>query len=378
MKKFFGLCAASVINYIRSIDRLLVILCLAASIWSLVLLTGIYYNGYIGSSVVFTQAAAIGLGILGAFIVSKFDYTTLMRLWKLYVPVCFAFVVFTSFFGVMRGDNMAWLAINIGRFSFSFQPSELLKICFILTLAVHLEKVQEQMNTLKNMCLLCLHGGAYVLAVHLQGDDGTALIFLAIFLIMIFVAGVSWKYVVSAVLGLIVALPAWWLLIAKPDQKLRILILFNPDLDDAISYQQAQGEISIGSGMVWGKGIFTGNHRYVPELYNDFLFSFIGEAMGFIGCLAVLILLCWISCKVLVNTRISTTPGGKYICVGVFAMIVSQMIINLGMCLRLLPVIGVTLPFFSQGGTSVVSMYLAVGLVLSVYSHSRKSLFSSS
>jgi rod shape determining protein RodA len=113
----------------------------------------------------------------------------------------------------------------------------------------------------------------------------------------------------------------------------------------------------------------------VYEAYNDFIFSFIGQSAGFMGCLGVLALLAVICFKILWNSQVATDFEGRYLCIGVFAMLIAQIFINVGMCLSLLPVIGVTLPLFSAGGTSVLTLYLGLGLVLSVYAHREEPLF---
>ena len=167
-----------------------------------------------------------------------------------------------------------------------------------------------------------------------------------------------------------------WYGFLDEDKRMRFITLFNPELDPSGGgYQQRYGRIALGSGKLWGKGIFSGNHQYVPEMYNDFIFSFIGEALGFLGCLAVLGLLAALCLRILRVGNRAKDSLGRYICVGVFTMIASQTVVNVGMCLSVLPVIGVTLPLFSGGGTSVVATYLGVGLAVSVAMHNSKKLF---
>ena len=139
--------------------------------------------------------------------------------------------------------------------------------------------------------------------------------------------------------------------------------------------QQLEGLDSLGSGQIFGIGLFAENHNYVPEMYNDFIFSFIGEALGFIGCLAVLGIISALCLRVLQVGRRAKDRLGRFICVGVFSMIAAQTVMNVGMCLSVLPVIGVTLPLFSGGGTSVVATYLGIGLAMSVSMHNSRKLF---
>ena len=157
----------------------------------------------------------------------------------------------------------------------SFQPSELLKIAFILTFALHLEKVGDDIKNIKNLLLLCLHGAFPVLLVHFQGDDGTALIFLLIFLSMLFSAGIQWRYIAIAGAALVIAAPLAWLYLMSNDQKTAYFGTVYSDLDtNGILYQQYNAKIAIGSGGGFGEGLFIGEHVYVPEIHNDFIFFF--------------------------------------------------------------------------------------------------------
>ena len=272
-------------------------------------------------------------------------------------------------------DDKAWLPIPFT--SISFQPSELLKISFIITFAYHLSKVKDQLNRPKQLLLLCIHGAIPCGLIHLQGDDGTVLVMAVIFASMLCVAGLSWKYIVPVLVMIPPAAVVLWNFFLDDDKKNRILAIIRPELvDSAITWQQDRGLISIGNGGLWGNGIFmeTGQFRYVPEVYNDFIFTYIGETVGFIGCIAVLAALAFLCIRILHNALHALDDLGKFICVGVFAMMAIQIIINIGMCLGVLPVIGVTLPFLSAGGTSTGTLYLGIGVVLSVYMHSGKDM----
>ena len=212
--------------------------------------------------------------------------------------------------------------------------------------------------------------------VHLQGEDGTALVVLVIAFFMITIAGLPGRYLIFAILAAVIALPLLFWGVMNYDQRMRILVLFDRTLDpQGVGYQQNMSEISIGSGQMWGQGLSLGHYETLPEIQNDFIFAFIGETLGFVGCLMVLLILGLICIRIIMVSYRSKDELGSLICIGVCAMILAQTVINIGMCLRLLPVIGITLPFFSSGGSSALSLYLALGLVLSVYSHRRTSLF---
>lgn len=371
MKKLWG----SVKWYFRTTDKWLWLLWVSASLLSILFLAGIVNSGLSHIGKLWTQVAATGIGICLAVMLSLIDYKTMLKLWKLYVPLCVVLVALTFFIGSYRGNDQAWLIFSIAGKSVSIQPSEFLKISFITTFAMHISKVGEDLNKLGNIALLCLHGGAHILLIQRQ-DSGTALIFLCIFIIMFFCAGLKWRYILAAAAGTVAAAPLLWFKILTDDQKMRILIVLNPSLDADYAYQQINGLKALGVGGIRGTGIFSGSHIPVPEVYNDFIFSFIGEACGFIGAFGVILLLLVIAFKIFYNSRLAENTTGRMICTGVFAMFISQIFVNLGMCLSIMPVIGVTLPLLSSGGSSVLSLYAGLGLVLSIYSHVNTSIFS--
>ena len=312
-----------VVRYFRQTDKVIWGLCLTASAMSVVLLLGIWNSGYVNLSRPIVQCIAIGLGCGAMFLLSRVDYQTMADLWRLHVPLTYGLVLLTFILGVGRADDMAWIEIPF--IGLTFQPSELLKLSFIITFASHLQKVEGSLNQPEVLVPVLCHMALPTVLIMLQGG---------------------------------------------------FITLFNPELDPSGGgYQQRYGRIALGSGKLWGKGIFSGNHQYVPEMYNDFIFSFIGEALGFLGCLAVLGLLAALCLRILRVGNRAKDSLGRYICVGVFTMIASQTVVNVGMCLSVLPVIGVTLPLFSGGGTSVVATYLGVGLAVSVAMHNSKKLF---
>lgn len=378
MKKLLS----SAANYAKRTDVVLILMCMAASGLSVLFLYSIA-NSNLGPVVgcyrrqFIVQAGASAIGIIGAIIISLIDYHFMAKMWKLYVPAALFMVVLTFFIGIQVDetiDDKAWIRLPFG---LTLQPSELMKIAFILSFALHLARVADEISRPTNVLMLCLHAAVPMLLVRMQGDDGTLCVFLFIFLAMIFAAGIDWKYVVGGITAAALALPLVWQYALSDDQRSRFLSVYFSEYADPLGndYQQRLSRISIGSGQVFGKGLFQDEYWYVPKVHNDFIFSFVGQAMGFVGALLVVALLAAICIKTWRTSMTAVDPLGSYICVGVFAMIFFQVLLNIGMCVSLLPVIGITLPFFSAGGTSVVITYMGVGLVLSVYNHSRKTLF---
>lgn len=367
MKRFFG----HIADYIRETDKILLTLCTLASFYGAVLVWSATYISA-GYQKFIVQLIGWFLGIGVAVLLSLMDYKTMMKHW--YIPAVFTvgLVLITFQFGYAPAgtDDKAWLALPFGQ---SIQPSELLKIGFIITFATHVSKINKKhINRLKNVLLLGFHGAFPVVLIHLQGDDGSALVIAFIFAAMLYVAGVHWGYFATAFGAVAGVIPVLWFMIMNDEQKSRIVALFQPEAYPDIIYQQARGETAIGSGGWFGYGLFKGPYVQsgkIPLGYNDFIFASAGEEVGFIGCLLIIGLILAICIRVLMVLRRSRDHSGQIICAGVFAMIAAQTAINLGMCLMLLPVIGVTLPFFSAGGTSTVCLFLGIGLVLSVYYH---------
>lgn len=318
-----------------------------------------------------TQLVSMGIGAVIAVVISFIDYRKLAKLWFIYVPAALALVslTFTSL-AYQRGgaDDQAWIQIG----SFSMQPSEVLKIAFILSFSFHLSRDEESMNKPLHMLLILLHGAVPLGIVAIQGDYGTAIIFAAIMAFMLISSHISWKYLLAAPIAAAAGIAGMWFFALSDFHKKRILVLLNPGSDpDGIEYQQDLGLAALREGGVFGKGLFAGadEYIYVPEQHNDFIFAYIGQTFGFIGSLGVIILLAYICLKIFADSRVAKDRLGRFICMGAFGMIFTHCLMNIGMVLKVAPVIGVPLPFFSAGGTAMVSMYTMIGLVLSTYSH---------
>ena len=367
-------CFKGIINYIKKADILLWLLLAAISGYSLLLLRSV--DSATGSSYFRTQLFAILLGVAGAVALSLMDYGTLANFWYLLAGFSIFLMIYTALFGEQvvgsaGVDARAWISIG-GR---TFQTSELVKIVFMLTYSKHLDTLCKRgwINRPLHVVLLGCHALVPILLCELQGDTGAAVVFFAMFVVMSLAAGIKLRY--FAILGglVLIALPLLWQFVMSEYQKLRFIALFNlddPDIQMYDGYQQYQGRISIGSGKLTGQGLFQGSRvadGSVPFQQSDYIFSVAGEELGFVGCSLIILLLFLFMLKVLHVAHASRDDLGRYICFGYFGIIALQSISNLGMCLALLPVMGVTLPFFSAGGSSAACMYFGFGLVQSVY-----------
>jgi rod shape determining protein RodA len=343
------------------------------------------------------QAGAAAIGLFVAVLLSNIDYRSLVKVWPVHVAVTWGMVLPTLFIrnvtvgpltiGYNAGDtdNYSWYKLG----GFTLQPTELAKISFILTFAMHLNNVRGKINEPKELGKLLLHMLVPILIIHIQGDDGTAIIYGIIACCMMFSAGLSWKYIIGAISAAAVAVAVAFGFfsdkIGKGYQWYRILAVIDPENKTGwapseavwknIIYQQQRGEIALGSGGIFGNGIFGGSYYSVPNAHNDFVLSWIGNATGFVGCCVVLGILFALVCKTFATGARSEDMLGSFICAGIGGALMAQIAVNVGMNLRVLPVIGVTLPFYSAGGSSVLMLYICVGLVLSVYMHNTKKLF---
>ena len=367
-------------HYFRKLDKQLFVAVCLVSGFSVLLMYSLVQNGVTAtkdSRMYKMQLICLGIGAVIALIMSALDYHKFTKLWFLYAPgaLGLTLLTFTSlvYKPVESADDAAWIDLGFT----TLQPSEFLKIAFIMTFALHLSKVGDKLNHPMNTILLCIHGAIPTLIIVAQGDDGTAIVFFVMFACMMFAAGLSWKYILPCVIALPFAVWALWTKIMQPHQKLRFLVLFeeepmsNPEFAD-IAYQQYWGKLALGSGQLFGKGLFADEYVHVPEVQNDFIFTYVGQCLGFLGCIGLVTVLTFICLKILVDSRIAKDELGRNICVGVFSMMFVHCVLNLGMVLGVLPVIGVPLPFVSQGGSSMVSMFICIGLVMSVYAHSEK------
>ena len=343
------------------------------------------------------QAGAAAIGLCVAVLLSNIDYRSLVKVWPVHVAVTWGMVLPTLFIrnvtvgpltiGYNAGDtdNYSWYKLG----GFTLQPTELAKISFILTFAMHLNNVRGKINEPKELGKLLLHMLVPILIIHIQGDDGTAIIYGIIACCMMFSAGLSWKYIIGAISAAAVAVAVAFGFfsdkIGKGYQWYRILAVIDPENKTGwapseavwknIIYQQQRGEIALGSGGIFGNGIFSGSYYSVPNAHNDFVFSWIGNVTGFVGCCVVLGILFALVCKTFATGARSEDMLGSFICAGIGGALMAQIAVNVGMNLRVLPVIGVTLPFYSAGGSSGLMLYICVGLVLSVYMHNTKKLF---
>lgn len=365
---------------VRRLDLVLFTCSSILTVMSLLTIWGAKDN--FGTSKFVMQIAMTLLGFLCMLFIVKLDYRELVdKFWLIFIVGSVALLSITLIFGIsgINNDtaNKSWLTIiNIGGRAFMIQPSEFVKVAFIISFSKHLSLVKDTINHPKTLVTLAVHAGLIVGLILLSGDLGVALVYLGIIAIMLAFAGLSVWYFVGTFGLIFVAFPFVWPLLAEYQQK-RILVGFQPELDPTVwGWQALLSRDAITSGGVFGRGLYGGAfYEKLPASHTDFIFSTYCEKFGFFGALLLVIVLVILVVRIIMIAKSCKNDFGSLICIGVAAMFVVQSVENLGMCLAMLPVIGITLPFMSAGGSSMLALYLAVGMVHSIGSYERQYLF---
>jgi rod shape determining protein RodA len=280
------------------------------------------------------------------------------------ISVILLLVVFAA--GYTTRGSQRWIAIG----GFTFQPSELVKLTIILALAKYFDRHQLgrdcRLRELITPFLVVMIPFLFILK---QPDLGTGLILLIVFLSIVFLVGIDWRSILTAAAGSIILAPIGWYLL-KDYQKERILTFFNPERDPLGSgYHIIQSMIAVGSGGLFGKGFLKGSQtqlKFLPEQQTDFVFSVFAEEWGFLGGMILMImflsLILW-GLKIVVHSK---DYLGALIAFGITMLIFWEVFINIGMVLGILPVVGIPLPFLSYGGSAMVVLMTAVGLLMNI------------
>jgi rod shape determining protein RodA len=314
------------------------------------------------------QLLWIIIGLIAFGLTASFDYHKL----KTYTPIIFAGSVVTLMAVLIIGRTalgaQRWIAIG----PFTFQPSEFAKIGLIITLAAFLSGKKEGLAPPRNVLVALLYTFILLLLVFIQPDLGTALVFMAIALGMLFASGINLRYIVGTIAIGILALPiSIHLHILKDYQIERLLTFLNPAGDPAgAGYSLIQSKIAIGSGQLTGRGLFLGSQtrlNFIPASHTDFIFAVLGEEIGFLGAAILITLFGILLWRVIEVARTSRDLFGALLVVGVLSMLIFQIFVNIGMTIGIMPITGIPLPLISYGGSSFLATMIGLGLVMNVY-----------
>ena len=339
---------------------------------------GISVIGSAQESVQDKQIAGLLIGLVAMLTVSLIDYSFILRFnWLIYAfnLGMLGLITFHILGGDARGGAVRWIEVA----GFRFQPSELSKVLLILFFAWFFGKFHEKINTLP---VIAASGGLIFIPwfmVENQPDLSTSIVIAVIFLSLLFLGGLSYKIILGVLAVVIPAAALFIYLILQPDQKIledyqwiRIMSWLQPEKYAENVFQQKNSIMAIGSGQLWGKGLNNDtvfsvkNGNFIPEPQTDFIFAVAGEELGFVGSAIILALLLLIVIECILMGRRAKDLSGQLICGGVAVWIGFQTFVNICVVTGMMPNTGLTLPFVSYGLTSLVSLFIGIGLVLNV------------
>ena len=368
MRRFFQ----ELLDFFKKGDMILLALCLLTTAFGCVEIASA--TAWMGAAKnVIIQLVATCLGVMLYAVISSIDLDFILE----HRVALFLFNMFLLFLLIPFGEdyesgNKSWL--NIPLLPIDIQPAEICKITYVIIMTSVMVSHQNRLSSFGSVMHMVFHLVALVgVNMVISGDAGVSLIFVFIFIGMTFAGGVGWGWFAFGGGLLTVGIPILWNVIMDGYQRLRFQVLWDPSLDPlAINerYHTNQALLSLTGGGLTGQGLFNGTRTKVHALnaqHTDFIFAAIGEEMGFIGCMVVIILEFAIIGRIIYVGIRTPDFGRRVICFGCASALIFQVLSNVGMCLGLTPVIGLTLPFVSYGGSSILSLYAMLGLVSGAY-----------
>ncbi len=372
--KIFGLTLG---ERIKKIDPILFVTVAFLSFMSILTIFGSVEN--FGKSKLEMQIAMTVMGTVAVFVLANIDYKLFVdRLYILLFIVSVVLLAVTLIFGItgtnMETANKSWIKIPV--INIAVQPSEFVKIAFLCTFSKHLDIVKDKINRPLTLLGVLAHAGVIVGLILVSGDLGVALVYLGIILIMLFCAGLSAWYFLGMLVVAVIAFPFLWDFL-QPYQQNRIIYGFAPHLDaEGFGRQPLMSREVISRGGFFGIGLFEpGMYEDLTASHTDFIFATVCEKFGFVGGALVVSALVTLTARLFWLGIKCRDMAGRLICCGCGAVIIIQTLENLWMCLALVPVVGITLPFVSAGGSSLLATYMLVGLAHSVSAHEKRFYF---
>lgn len=373
-------------EFFRKGDLILLTLCLIASGYGLVLIFSATRYDHNDKAVII-QFIGICLGVIAYILLTFVDFQLFTeKNWKFLFGFSIVFILLLlTPLGKAVDGNRNWLALDriIPGFPMNLQPNEIVKIPFTLLLACQITKLQDRGHDISSIPSVLQIGGHTVFMLGLIaavcGDMGMCVIYMMIFVALAWTAGVKLRWFVLVGGGIVLTLVTLWLFVLPETswwndyRIMRFRVVFDHDLDPlGKGFQQSRSILAIGSGRLFGQGYLNGiqtqaaNSDALPARHTDFIFAVCGEEFGLIGCLLLLLILSLIVLRCVWVSRHASSPFSAYVCMGMAGMLLAQIAFNVGMCLYVLPVMGLTLPFFSYGGSSIITLFASMGIVSSV------------
>ncbi len=307
------------------------------------------------------------------------DYNTIAKISPFFYIVFIVLLVGVLFTDPVNGAR-SWYEITD---TLKFQPSELAKIFIIMFLATVIVRIQKnnknEINRISRLLLVLLIVGVPLILIILQPDYGTAMAFIIATCLMLFAAGIDKKYIIAVLLILAISLPFIYLYALPEHAKTRIQVFLNPNIDPrGAGYNIIQSKLAIGAGKLFGMGLLSGNQTQLGYLYpktTDFIFSVIGEELGFIFSASIIALYIIMITKSIYVAKTAKNDLGSYIAIGIAGIFLFHMVENIGMTMGLLPITGVPLPFVSYGGSSMLTNFMCIAILLNISGRRQKTIF---
>ncbi len=324
------------------------------------------------------QIMWVSISVPIMFIVIFIDYELMAKISPILYGIILILLVAVLFTSAINGAT-SWF--NIG--PFSLQPAELAKVVIVLFMAWLITKVQargkDEVNRILKLALILFAFAVPVLLIIKQPDYGTALAFVVALIFILFSAGIRKRYIITSIILVVVLVPVLYLFVLPEHAKTRIDVFLNPNLDPrGAGYNIIQSKLAIGSGQLVGMGLFKGNQTQLGFLYpktTDFIFALIGEEMGFIVAAIIIFLYVVLITKAVYVAKTAKDDLGSYIAIGIAGIFFFHMLENIGMTMGLLPITGIPLPFVSYGGSSLLSNFIMIGLLLNISGRRQKAIF---
>lgn len=361
-------------NFRKRGDWVLLFLCLLATCFGLVIIASA--TNYWGNTrFLAVQLVAAALGVVCYIALTSVHLSAVAdRRELLFLTNAFLILLLIPFGTDGGTGNKSWL--DLPGLPVNIQPAEICKIIFTILLAKVMQANRNRISSPRSVLAMGFHLIFLVgLNMVISKDAGVSLIFVFIFIVMAFVGGVKLWWFLGGILGIAAVAPYAWTNLMQDYQKNRILVIFDSTIDPQglnERWHMNQSLLSLTGGGLSGQGLFQGSRTQVYALnaqHTDFIFSAIGEELGLLGCAFTLLLLGAIVLRIIHVSLRTRDYFSRMVCVGIAAAMIFQICVNVGMCLGVMPVIGLTLPFISYGGSSIVSMYLAMGVVSSIYAN---------
>ena len=358
------------LEFIKRADMVLFALCLTCSIFGLVVISSATAS-YNTNRYVLVQGFSLIIGIGLFVLLTIIDIDIIADQWLILFAFEIGLLLILAVFGtgMEESGNKAWLRF----FGIGIQPTEIVKVIFVVLLSKHATFLKNYRNISAPLSVIQLaahFGILFLMIVVISEDLGSALIFLAIFLVILFAAGVKLYWFLLGLAAVAALTPLAWNYVLSDYQKDRILAPYLPDIIDptntGINFQPYQSKIALASGQLTGTGLYQGTQSQsssLPQKHTDFIFAVIGEELGMIGCIVVIALLVAIMVRCVYIGLKSRNTMNMLICFGMAGFLFFQTFENIGMCIGIAPVIGLTLPFFSYGGSSLFATFAAMGIV---------------